>query len=145
MTKKPKKTSQAFAGVIEKVDGKKKLKLNSPIHFQAQVELFDAGTKVTMWLDEHKLKRSDAQNRFYWLYLNLIEQETGNSAEDMHNLFRGLFLSKGITEMFGHKVRSVDSTTKLNKSEFTEYLFKIEEKTGVSIPDTSEFNPRTYF
>ena len=142
--RKPNKTSQPFKARIVLKDGKRKLQLNSPTYFQGIIERLPLNSELTLWFDERKLKRSEAQNRFYWLYLNLIEQETGNSADDMHLLFRGLFLSKGITEVFGHKVRQVKSTTDLNKSEFTEYLLKIEEKTDVPLPDTSEFNPQHY-
>jgi len=140
-TKKPLTTSQPFAGIIKLVDGKKKLKINSPQFYQAQLEMFPVNTPITLWLDAHKLKRSLSQNNLYWLYLTIIEAETSQDQESLDTLFRGLYLSKGITEVYGYKVRKVNSHKNLNKSEFDEYLKRIEAKTGIPIPDTEEYNP----
>jgi len=142
--KQPNITSVPFLGKVELKDGKRKLKLNSPIHFQAQLEKFTLGRTITLWLDSKLPKRSVQQNRFYFLYLRMIADETGNEVEDLHTYFKGKYLSRGITEIFSHKVRRVRSTTDLNKSEFSEYLQRIELESGVAIPSTEEFNPSHY-
>ena len=140
-TKKPLTTSQPFAGIIKLVDGKKKLKINSPQFYQAQLEMFPVNTPITLWLDAHKLKRSAQQNNFYHLYKQIIANETGQPADGLHVLFKGKFLSKGITEVLGEKVRVVKSTTDLTKLEFVEFLERIEVLTGIEIPSTEEYNP----
>jgi len=140
-TKKPLTTSQPFAGIIKLVDGKKKLKINSPQFYQAQLEMFPVNTPITLWLDAHKLKRSAQQNSFYHLYKQMIANETGNSVDELHALFKGKFLSQGISEVLGEKVRVVKSTTELTKLEFGEFLERIEALTGVFIPSTEEYNP----
>lgn len=103
--------------------------------FLAQFE----GEKVVMTIDPKKPKRSDQQNNYYWLYLNVISSETGYAPEELHTLFKGKFLSSGIVEVFSEKVRRTKSTTSLNKSEFSEYIMQIEEFTGIQAPDTTPY------
>jgi len=95
------------------------------------------GKYIYITLDTRKPSRSLEQNRLYWLYLNIISEETGHDIEEIHEWAKGKFLSKGIKEIFGDKTRVKKSTTELNKSEFTEFLLDIERVTGVPIPDTS--------
>jgi len=53
---------------------------------------------------------------------------------------KGKFLSEGITEVYGDKVRVVKSTADLNISEFMELLERIEEETKIPLPKTDPFN-----
>lgn len=85
-------------------------------------------------------KRSISQNSFYWLYLTVISNETGNDAEDLHGFFKRQFLpiTEGtITLKDGvhHTYKKLSSTTELSKAEFGEYLDKIYAMTGVPLPD----------
>lgn len=84
-------------------------------------------------------KRSLNQNALYWFYLDLIEKETGNTANDLHNYFRGTLLSPRIVKVMGKVVKMAQSTTSLNKIEFGEYLEKICAECGVPIPDTESY------
>lgn len=117
------------------------LLFNSPHHkkiwhtFLSQFE----GKKVEIQVNEKKSTRSQQQNSYYWLYLGVIAKETGNSKDDLHELFKGKFLSKGIKEIFGEKVRMKASTTTLSVGRFVEYIMEIEQLTGVPAPDTKEY------
>ena len=142
--KKPNKTSQPFGAIIEMKDNKRKLRLNSPIFFQAQLEQFPLNTKLTLWMDGKPPTRSQQQNRLYWMYLGVIADDTGHSVDELHSYFKGKLLSDGLTEIYRQKVRKTKSTTTLNKNDFAEYMFAIQELSGVAIPDTSEFNPQHY-
>ena len=93
-----------------------------------------------MTIDPKIPKRSDRQNRYYHLYLGVIARETGYTPNELHNLFKGKFLSSGIVEMFGDRVRKTKSTTALNKSEFVEYIMQIAEYCEIPSPDTSPYN-----
>lgn len=141
-----KKNSQIFKARIlwDEKNSRKRLKISSFKWFQYNLDLFSVGEDITLYLSSKKPVRSLEQNNFYWHYLKLIEDETGNSSQDLHSLFKGQFLAKGITEIFGHKVRKVRSSTKLNKSEFAEYLLQIETLSGVPLPSTEEYNPKFY-
>lgn len=96
------------------------------------------GQEVRLEVSELKSKRSEEQNRYYFFYLSLIEDETGNKKEDLHNYFKGKFLTSGITEIYGDKVRITKSTTELSKGEFCNYLVEISQLTGVELPNTEE-------
>ena len=102
------------------------------------------GKNVSLEIIERKSKRSQEQNRYYWLYLTLIKEETGNEIEDMHAYFKGKFLTKKISEIYGDKYRVTKSTTELSKGEFCEYLVNISSITGVELPDTTEYFGYSY-
>lgn len=83
--------------------------------------------------------RSLSQNKLYWLYLGVIEQETGNIANDLHELFRRTLLPPKFIKVMGKEIKIPMSTTELNKTDFGEYLDKIAAETNVPIPDTEAF------
>lgn len=93
------------------------------------------GKKLVVEIDLEKGKRTLAQNDFYWLYLGVIERETGNNATDLHELFKRKFLPPIPKKILGIEFKLPASTTNLNKIEFGEYLEKICAITGVPIPD----------
>lgn len=103
-----------------------------------------AGQDVYLTINEKKPNRSTAQNNYYWAYLGMIEQQTGNTAEDLHELFKGKFLSNGIVDVFGEKVRRKTSTAILSSEKFGEYLEKIAAFTGIELPDTREYLGYSY-
>lgn len=98
------------------------------------------GMEGTLTLELKKPKRSVAQNNFYWVYMDLVSLSSGHTPQELHIWAKGKFLSKGITEIFGDKVRKVDSTTDLNRNEFGEFMARIELATGIPIPDPEPFN-----
>lgn len=97
------------------------------------------GKKVWMNLDTKLPKRTDRQNRFYWLYLNIIAEETGHTPDQLHQAFKDQFLYQGSRNVYGSSIRSTLSTTELSKAQFAEYLEEINLLTEVPIPDTSIF------
>lgn len=98
-----------------------------------------AGDVGTLTITLKKPKRSLLQNSFYWAYLELISLSSGNSPDDLHAWAKGKFLTTGISEIFGDKVRKVKSTTELNRSEFAEYIARIETITDIPIPNPEPF------
>lgn len=133
--------SQGFAALVtESVAGQKSLKLASPVWYRHQLNKFNVGEEITMYLTNQKPKRSVAQNNYYWLYLGIISKETGNDIDDLHSLFKGLFLSKAVVQVMGYPVRRVKSTTELSISDFSEYIERIVELTGVEPPPTDNYD-----
>jgi len=132
-----------FAATIE-VDprtGKNGLKISAPSWYQHQLNKFKPGEKVSLYVSSRRPKRTSAQNRYYWLFLTMICEETGETnPERLHRLFAGMFLCTGIAKVFGkHTVRDVRSTTSLSKAEFSEYIDKIAAETGVQPPPTQGY------
>jgi hypothetical protein len=150
-SKKPKKNkldesasitrSESFAATVKLVDGNKRLAIQSEVFYQHQLNKFKEGTKVTLEIHTRRPKRTERQNRYYWgVYLPLIAKETGeDDIERLHTLFKGKFLTKGIFEVLGQKVRITRSTTDLGVAEFCEYIMKIEGETKVEAPPTESW------
>lgn len=90
--------------------------------------------KVRLIFEDDKPKRRSSQNRLYWAYLNLIEKETGNYADDLHEIFKRKFLPPREVTVFDKVYRLPASTTELNTKTFSEYLEKICVETGIQIP-----------
>ena len=128
-----------FSAVIEEVNGKKDLRILHRNWYDTQINKFKAGERVSLYVSSRRPKRSEAQNRLYWAYLKYIEEETGNTTDDLHSLFKGKFLSEGIFEVMGEKVRRVKSSTALSKGDFIEYLMKIEALTNIPVPATADY------
>lgn len=112
-----------------------KLAINSKESWKRYLLGFNDGTELVLDIDLKKNTRSLSQNRYYWLYLNVIETETGNSANDLHELFKRLFLPPTNKTILNTDIRLPASTTDLSKHDFSEYLEKICAMTGVPIPD----------
>lgn len=102
------------------------------------------GKKLVMEIEIDKARRSLDQNAFYWLYLGVIEKETGNTATDLHELFKRKFLPPIPKKILGTEFKIPASTTTLNKAEFGEYLDKICSLTNVPIPVIEKAKPIEY-
>lgn len=102
------------------------------------------GKDVFMEINEKKVTRSGQQNNYLWLYMNIISQETGYTPNEAHEYFKGKYLTEGIKEVFGAKVRIKKSTTELTKGEFSNYLADIFVETGIPLPDTTEYLGYSY-
>lgn len=134
--------TQSFAAkIVADEHGGKKLELKSKAWYGHQVNKFRIGEDVTLVIHNRKPKRSEQQNRYYWgVYLPLIAKETGEPNLDrLHELFKGKFLTEGVVEVLGQKVRMKKSTAKLSKAEFSMYIMSIESETGVAAPPTESY------
>lgn len=97
-------------------------------------------------LERFSKKRTIPQNNLFWFYLEIIEKETGNSPEDMHE-----YVKKHLTPKIGRRVRILTKqkkwvwasgmvgkgTSDLNRSEMSDVMDKLCALTGVPIPDKS--------
>ena len=92
------------------------------------------GKDVRITIDRDIDTRSTQQNRFYWLYLGLIENDTGNNADDLHEYFKRKFLPPRFVKIMGNEIKLPASTTRLDKIQFTDYLEKICSESEIPIP-----------
>jgi hypothetical protein len=92
-------------------------------------------------IEPYKPKRSDAQNRLYWAYINAIADQLDYDAEALHWLLKKNFLGFEVIEVLGEKVIMPRSSTGLKVKEFADYLRKIEifagEK-GLMLPNPDD-------
>jgi hypothetical protein len=87
-------------------------------------------------IEKFRKDRTSQQNRLYWFYLGLVSESSGDSATELHETFKRLFLPPRWLKTKYGEMKVPASTTKLNKIEFGEYLDRIAERTGVSVPQT---------
>lgn len=134
--------SQPFAAHIVNKDGEKaRLVVDSKAWFQHQLNKFKDGESVTLEIHNRRAKRTEAQNRYIWgVFYPLIAKETGEQNLDrLHELFKGMFLSEGVVDVLGKKVRMKKSTTELGVGEFCEFVMAIEAETGIEAPPTENW------
>lgn len=83
----------------------------------------------TVWsvkIEAYKPKRSDAQNRLYWSYINAIADQLDFETDTLHWYFKKNFIGFTVQNVMGENIIVPNSTTKLKVAEFADYLRKIE-------------------
>lgn len=121
--------------------GKKVVQWNSSKLYQYFLqEKCRLGDDISAQFTNKRPKRSVNQNNYLHLYLSLIKESCGQPMNALKAWVKGRFLSQGISEVFGDKVRIVKSTSELSISEFAELLNRIEEVTEIPLPDPEPFN-----
>ena len=96
------------------------IKKNCIEHIQSLDGVWDVEIK------KHVKSRTRAQNRLLWLWLGIISNDTGESPESLHEIFKLRFLGTEKIQSMGYSIEIPKSTTKLTTQEFTEYLDKID-------------------
>jgi hypothetical protein len=92
-------------------------------------------------VSEHKTRRSDEQNRYLWgvVYATILKHLPGWDAEDVHEYFLGEHFGWETLEGLGRRrVKPIRRSSKLNKTEFGEYVGFIQRvmaARGVYIPE----------
>lgn len=133
--------SQTIAGKVVLESGVNQIQYNAPRVLRHFLNTkCKVGDDVTITITRKRATRTLQQNSYYHMYVDLISLSSGHSNEEIHAWAKGKILSKGITEVFGDKVRIVESTTALGISEFCEFVNRLEELTGVPLPDPEPFN-----
>lgn len=79
--------------------------------------------------------RSLNQNNYYWLYLGVIAQETGDDPNSLHEYFKRALLPPKFIKVLGKEIKIPASTTKLSKIEMGEYLERICALTSIPLPE----------
>lgn len=123
------------AEIYENEKGLHSLRVLHDAYFRTRIQKAPLG-KYNLNLDNGKENRSTQQNRYYFgICLPLVAEETGDTVEDLHELFRRTLLTPKFITARGKTIKIPTSTTELKKDEFGEYLRKIEVETGVLFPN----------
>jgi hypothetical protein len=107
-----------------------------PVVTQRLAEWAQVHEGAQLILTEEKAARSNQQSRYYWLFLGVIERETGQLSDDVHEWAKRKFLPPRFITVNGEEMRIAGSTKGLSKGEFTDYLDRISAETGVPLPDS---------
>ena len=89
----------------------------------------------TFRLELIESKRSISQNRYYRLFLEVCERETGQSADDIHEWGKRKFLPPRFIKVNGEEMKIPATTTALSKHEFSEYLDRLSAEIEIPLPD----------
>ena len=86
----------------------------------------------------NKLTRSNAQNNLYWEWISIVSDELGYTKDETHALLRDKFLGYNeYQNKKGNNIKELRSTTKLNTTEFKDYLEQIDilmAEYGITLP-----------
>lgn len=87
-------------------------------------------------------KRSLQQNSYYWgVVLPTISLDTGHTVNELHEIFKRMFLPPNIVNFKDKEFKITGSTTKLSVGEFVEYIQRITAEAGqlgIHIPTPEE-------
>ena len=102
--------------------------------------------EVEVVIQRKQTKRSIQANRYLWgVVYKLISESTGFTDEEVHQIFKKKFLTYKKSYK-GKNYNFVDSTTKLDIFEFSEYINKIKDfaakELGCYIPESDEIHLR---
>jgi len=93
--------------------------------FDEAIKRFD-GKEVEIIVQKKRFVRSVAQNRLWWLYMDILHKELGYSKEEMHMIARFKFLKREkVIEHTGEIVEYIESTTRLSRTQFAETIDKL--------------------
>lgn len=97
------------------------------------------GKKVLVEVSRVSGKRSDQQNRYYWLCMEIAGETLGYSKEELHLEFGGRFLPK--KRIITQEITM--STSELSKLEFADYMELIIRECasmGIVLPNPDEYH-----
>lgn len=95
---------------------------------------FKEGAIVEVSIKPYRKDRTANQNSYYWLYLRVIEDETGNASGDLHEFFKRKFLPPRFITVMKETIKIPASTTKLSVEDMSNYMDKIQAETGIPMP-----------
>ena len=95
-----------------------------------------------------KSRRSDAQNRLYFAWVDILAKEIGYSKDEMHLILADKFLDKfEFTTKEGDTISQIPSTRDLNVMQFVDYIFEIEmfsAEWDIKLPRTEDYGLAVY-
>lgn len=86
--------------------------------------------------------RSLKANAYYWCCLEIISKDLGYQPDELHALFKGLYLPKREIKLGRKSYFLAGSTAILNTVEFMTYIEKIRQEMalqGIVLPDAGEY------
>lgn len=139
-----------------------KERLNQAIRILTNLAGVDEKNQMEIIIRPYKRNRSREQNSLYWKWLTVIEQETGQDRESLHEHYKGRFLARilvrddiryatmsqrvkqvrndgmhDIADAMRSDIMFMTSTSVLSTKQFSEYMDCIERDVanfGITLP-----------
>lgn len=112
------------------------------------IQRLDIKKLFTVEVLQKNANRSISQNSLYWLWLTCLEHETGQDRNEIHDLFKDMFILPVETEVFGRKIIR-HTTTDKDTSQFKFYLDKIQifaaTELGIKLPDPNDLYWKEFY
>jgi len=119
------------------------LKIVNLDNFNSFLKGFKEGQEVTIKVEKQKKNRTLDQNAWYWAgVLPTVAEYTGNSTEELHEIFKRMFLSPQFITYRDKQIKVPGSTTTLSTVEFSEYIEKVIAEAagmGIIVPEAGQF------
>lgn len=121
-----------------------KLHINSPDRFKQHLAKFTPEDLLIVSVEKPKKIRSNQQNRYYWSgVLGTITLDTGHTENELHEVFKRMFLPKRYITLGGKEVELMGTTTALTTQEFAKYIDQIiiyaSSELSIAIPSPEEY------
>lgn len=85
--------------------------------------------------------RTNTQNAYYWVVLNIMANEFGTTPNELHEYFKGEFLpsQEYFTLISRRRMRSTTEQTISQMAEYIDKVVRFAAENGVVIPDLEEY------
>lgn len=102
-----------------------------------------SGKAVEIIIKRKSAKRSDRQNRYWWVLVTILSNDLGYTKEEMHEILKYKFLKREkVDERTGLVMEYLGSTTELNKMEFADMITDLrrwsEQDLNIYLPEPNE-------
>ena len=119
-----------------------KLQFSNPTVLFAHIGKFRPEDELEVTVEKRRLHRSNQQNRYYWgVVLNVIAKETGHSAEELHEIYKRMFLPRKTIKYKERDYPVPGTTTECDISDFHEYIERVRAEAaslGIIVPNPNE-------
>lgn len=110
--------------------------------FETHLASFMDGAHVFVTVDTARPTRSNNQNRYYWgVVLKLIEQHTGHSRKELHEIYKRMFLPPQIIHYMGKDIKLPASSAESDTLEFSTFVDRVRAEAatmGIDIPNPDQ-------
>lgn len=95
-------------------------------------------------IEKQKKKRSLSANAYYWVLMSILEGETGQDQDSLHDFFKTKFLQKRkvVFRQTGEECEVQGSTSTLDSFNFMEYIDKVRafaiQELNIYLPTPNE-------
>ncbi len=77
-------------------------------------------------IEPYQPRRSSQANKRYWALMQLYSDKTGYESDELHDMLKAKFLAPKQIEVGGESATVRPSTARLGKTQFAEYMDRVE-------------------